>query len=75
MFFLVAGLEIRRELYEGALSNVRLATLPLAAAVGGVVMPALIYLGFNSQRSDATGLGGADRHGYCLRTGNAGVAG
>jgi NhaA family Na+:H+ antiporter len=47
VFFLVAGLEIRRELHEGALSNPRLAALPLAAAVGGVVAPALIYLGFN----------------------------
>lgn len=49
VFFLVAGMEIRRELHEGALSNIRLATLPLAAAVGGVVMPAIIYLGFNGQ--------------------------
>ena len=49
IFFLVAGLEIRRELHEGALSNIKLATLPLAAAVGGVAIPALIYLGFNPE--------------------------
>ena len=47
IFFLVAGLEIRRELHEGALSNVRLAALPLVAALGGVLAPALIYLGLN----------------------------
>ena len=48
IFFLLAGLEIRRELYEGALSNPRLAALPLAAALGGVLVPALIYLGLNT---------------------------
>jgi Na+:H+ antiporter, NhaA family len=49
IFFLVVGMEIRREIHEGALSNLRLATLPLAAALGGVVAPALIYLAFNPQ--------------------------
>lgn len=49
IFFLVVGLEIRREIYEGALANMRLATLPLAAALGGVLLPALIYAGFNSE--------------------------
>jgi NhaA family Na+:H+ antiporter len=48
VFFLVAGMEIRRELHEGALSNLRLASLPLAAAAGGVAVPALIYLAINS---------------------------
>lgn len=48
LFFLVAGLEIRRELHEGALANPRVATLPIVAAFGGVVAPALIYLAFNS---------------------------
>jgi Na+:H+ antiporter, NhaA family len=43
-FFLVVGLEIRREMHDGALSSVRLATLPLAAALGGVAVPALLYL-------------------------------
>src|SRR5690606_28087511 len=43
IFFLVVGLEIRREIYEGALSNLRLAALPLAAALGGVAVPAIIY--------------------------------
>ncbi|MFK3770513.1 Na+/H+ antiporter NhaA [Pseudomonas putida] len=47
IFFLVVGMEIRREIHEGALSSLRQATLPMAAAVGGVVVPALIYLAFN----------------------------
>ncbi len=48
VFFLVVGMEIRREIHEGALSSVRLAALPLAAAFGGVAVPAMIYLAFNN---------------------------
>jgi NhaA family Na+:H+ antiporter len=48
VFFLVVGMEIRREIHEGALSKIDQAILPLIAATGGVVVPALIYLGFNS---------------------------
>ncbi len=44
IFFFVVGLEIKRELVEGALSDRRRATLPAAAAVGGMVVPAAIYL-------------------------------
>jgi NhaA family Na+:H+ antiporter len=47
VFFLVVGMEIRREIHEGALANLRLAALPLAAALGGVLAPALIFLAFN----------------------------
>jgi Na+:H+ antiporter, NhaA family len=47
VFFLVVGMEIRREIHEGALANLRLAALPLAAAIGGVLFPAVIYLAFN----------------------------
>ena len=47
VFFLVVGLEIRREMHDGALSDPRVATLPIVAAVGGVVIPALLYLLFN----------------------------
>jgi NhaA family Na+:H+ antiporter len=47
IFFLVVGLEIKRELVEGALSDIRRATLPIAAAVGGMVVPAAIYLIIN----------------------------
>ncbi|MDB6061590.1 MAG: Na+/H+ antiporter NhaA [Verrucomicrobiaceae bacterium] len=48
VFFLVVGMEIRREIHEGALSDLRQAALPLMAALGGVVAPALIYLAFNA---------------------------
>lgn len=48
IFFLVVGLEIRREMHEGALSTLRQASLPLIAAIGGVIAPALIYLAFNA---------------------------
>lgn len=48
IFFLVVGLEIRREMYEGALSSIRLSALPLAAALGGVMAPAIIYVTFNT---------------------------
>src|SRR5690606_16508990 len=47
VFFLVVGMEIRREIHEGALSSLRLASLPLAAAMGGVLIPALAYLALN----------------------------
>ncbi|MGH8189378.1 MAG: Na+/H+ antiporter NhaA, partial [Steroidobacteraceae bacterium] len=42
IFFLVVGLEIRREMHEGTLASLRAAALPLAAALGGVLAPALI---------------------------------
>ena len=48
VFFLVVGLEIRREMYDGALSDSRVATLPIVAAVGGVVIPALLYVLINT---------------------------
>lgn len=47
VFFLVVGMEIRREIHEGALASVPLAALPLAAALGGVAVPAIIYLAMN----------------------------
>ncbi|MET3992134.1 NhaA family Na+:H+ antiporter [Bradyrhizobium sp. S3.9.2] len=48
MFFLVVGMEIRREIHEGGLSRFDQAILPVLAAFGGVVVPALIYLSFNA---------------------------
>jgi NhaA family Na+:H+ antiporter len=47
IFFLVVGMEIRREIHEGALSRLHEAALPLAAAAGGVIVPALMYLAMN----------------------------
>lgn len=55
VFFLVVGMEIRREIHDGALSSLRLAALPLAAALGGVVLPAAIYLGLNDAASARQG--------------------
>ena len=55
VFFFVVGLEIRREIHAGELSEVRRATLPLAAALGGMLVPALIFLGLNIGRPSAAG--------------------
>ena len=44
LFFLVVGLEIKREVVSGELRRLRVATLPIMAAIGGMVAPALIYL-------------------------------
>ena len=43
-FFLVVGLEIKREVVDGHLTNKRAAALPMVAALGGMVVPALVYL-------------------------------
>jgi len=55
VFFLVVGMEIRREIHEGALSRFDQALLPIAAAIGGVVVPALIYLSVNLDPARAQG--------------------
>lgn len=47
IFFFVVGLEIKREVIHGQLSTVRTATLPVVAAIGGMVVPAAIYVAFN----------------------------
>ena len=44
LFFLVVGLEIKREVLSGELRNVRTAILPVMAAIGGMAIPALLYL-------------------------------
>jgi Na+:H+ antiporter, NhaA family len=48
LFFLVVGLEIRREMHNGALADPKVALLPIIAAAGGVVVPALLYIAFNT---------------------------
>jgi Na+/H+ antiporter NhaA len=58
-FFLVVGLEARRELDVGAMRERRRVTLPLAAALGGMTVPVLIYLAFNAGGSGAHGWGAA----------------
>lgn len=57
VFFLLVGLEIKRELVEGELSTPSKAILPIVAAVGGVVAPALIYHFFNSGTETSGGWG------------------
>jgi NhaA family Na+:H+ antiporter len=47
IFFFVVGLEIKRELVRGELRHLRVATLPLVAAFGGMVVPALVYIALN----------------------------
>ncbi len=55
IFFFVVGLEIRREIHAGELSEIRRAALPLAAAMGGMLVPALIFLALNFGRTSASG--------------------
>jgi len=55
VFFLVVGLEIRREMFEGELQTLRRAALPLAAALGGMLVPAGIYYLCNAGRVGAAG--------------------
>ena len=57
IFFLLVGLEIKREVVEGELSTPRKAILPILSAIGGAVVPALIYLSFNSGSDTALGWG------------------
>ncbi len=54
-FFLLVGLEIKRELVVGELNTLSKAMLPLIAAAGGMVVPAGIYLFFNPSGKEATG--------------------
>lgn len=49
VFFLVVGMEIRKEMHDGTLANARLAALPVAAALGGAALPALIYFALNHE--------------------------
>ena len=53
VFFFLVGLEIKREVLEGRLSNMRQAGLPIFAAVGGMVIPAAVYFGINWDNPEA----------------------
>jgi NhaA family Na+:H+ antiporter len=57
IFFFVAGLEIKRELLHGELASARRAALPVAAAIGGMAVPALIYTALNAGRAGGHGWG------------------
>lgn len=55
IFFLLAGIEIKRELMHGELSEVKKAALPVIAAIGGMTVPAMIFLAFNFNKVSVQG--------------------
>ncbi|SMN14991.1 Na+/H+ antiporter NhaA type [uncultured Candidatus Thioglobus sp.] len=57
LFFFIIGLEIKREILAGELSNIKVAILPILAAIGGMLFPALIYLSINANEIGAGGWG------------------
>lgn len=57
IFFLLVGLEIKRELVEGELSSIKQAALPVFAAIGGMLVPAAVYVLFNQGTATAHGWG------------------
>lgn len=57
IFFLLVGLELEREIYVGELSNIRKALLPIIAAIGGMIFPALIHYMFNAGTITQSGAG------------------
>jgi NhaA family Na+:H+ antiporter len=48
-FFLLIGLELRREMHDGTLASAKAALLPVMAALGGIIVPALLYVGLNRE--------------------------
>jgi NhaA family Na+:H+ antiporter len=57
IFFLLVGLEIKREIVEGELSSPKKASLPILCAIGGAIVPAIIYLTLNAGTATASGWG------------------
>lgn len=57
LFFFVVGLEIKREVVRGELANIRLAALPIAGALGGMVVPALLFTAVNAGGPAGSGWG------------------
>ncbi len=57
IFFLLVGMEIKREIAEGELSDLRRAALPIAAAIGGMLVPALIFYSLNPAPPASNGWG------------------
>jgi NhaA family Na+:H+ antiporter len=57
LFFFVVGLEIKRELVSGELRDRRVAALPVAAALGGMILPAALYLAINAGSAGSDGWG------------------
>ena len=57
IFFLLIGLELEREIYQGELSNFKDALLPIFGAIGGIIIPAAIYMLFNYGTETQSGAG------------------
>ena len=57
IFFFVIGLEIKREILTGELSHIKKASLPLFAAIGGMIVPALLFTGLNTGNAGGEGWG------------------
>lgn len=57
VFFLMIGLEIEREIYVGELSSFKKSSLPILAAVGGMIIPAVLFMVFNYGQASANGFG------------------
>lgn len=57
IFFLLVGLEIEREFYDGELHPIKNALLPIFAAIGGMLLPALIYAVINYNTNSSSGFG------------------
>ena len=57
VFFLLVGLEIKRELVEGELANIKQASLPIFSAIGGMLLPALLYTLYNFGSANIAGWG------------------
>lgn len=57
LFFFIVGMEIKREIIIGELKELKKTVLPIAAAVGGMIIPAAIYLLFNYKETTVTGWG------------------
>ena len=70
VFFLLVGLEIKREVLDGQLRGASRIVLPGIAALGGMIMPALIYVLINWAAPAAARLGHSRRHRHRLRTGH-----
>ena len=57
IFFLLIGLELEREVYSGELSSIKAALLPMFAAFGGMLLPAIIHYSFNAGTETQAGIG------------------
>ena len=74
LFFFVIGLELKREILVGELAEPKQALLPIIAAIGGMLVPVLIYISINPE-GHTFGLGHTDGNRYCFCPGCSGVTG